>query len=555
MIDTSRISRRGVLGLGALGAGGGLAALAGCRTEPTGSGQPSQGPINFAAPNFLPPDPLPGAVISDIEGVSPAYSQYPREQARSVDGTPGSGGEVSTFQVLFQAPPPSDNPWLTEFDRRLGVQLKATYGAGDSYGQKLQTLMASGDLPDITFVVREASPAVVKPMQQGAFTDLSDILAGSGIDPYPNLARIPTYAWKNSSINGKILGVPRPLPLVNGVTMYRADWAADLGFTEPPRNADEVKELLVGFTKGDHRGKAKGDTWGLATLGNGVSWAMQMFRVPNGWRLNDDGTLTNVIETDEYEAAVAWLVELWQAGGFHPDAATLPTLDSQDLFMNGRIGLMPAGIAPHYRSMVPALRKNDPSAEVVAVGPPGHDGGDPVIHQQGGYFGIAAIPSEVGRDQARVEELLRVINYWCAPFGSEEHTFINYGIEGRHFSYDDRGTPIALDGDRPLTEVAGPSFLVQPLEAVFFFPGDDQAAIEAQRSIAEAVPLSIENPVSSLISETDIRQSAALGQLNDDYLYGIITGRRPISELGAWRDRWRSTGGDQIRKEFESSLE
>src|SRR5690606_8988458 len=141
-----------------------------------------------------PPDPLPGAVISDIEGVSPAYSQYPREQARSVDGTPGSGGEVSTFQVLFQAPPPSDNPWLTEFDRRLGVQLKATYGAGDSYGQKLQTLMASGDLPDITFVVREASPAVVKPMQQGAFTDLSDILAGSGIDPYPNLARIPTYA-------------------------------------------------------------------------------------------------------------------------------------------------------------------------------------------------------------------------------------------------------------------------------------------------------------------------------------------------------------------------
>src|SRR5690606_28440357 len=128
------------------------------------------------------------------------------------------------------------------------------------------------------------------------------------------------------------------------VTMYRADWAADLGFTEPPKNADEVKELLVGFTKGDHRGKAKGDTWGLATLGNGVSRAMQMFRVPNGWRLNDDGTLTNVIETDEYEAAVAWLVELWQAGGFHPDAATLPTLDSQDLFMNGRIGLMPAGI-------------------------------------------------------------------------------------------------------------------------------------------------------------------------------------------------------------------
>ncbi|GAB3748457.1 extracellular solute-binding protein [Microlunatus parietis] len=548
-LPQSRLSRRGVLGLGA-----GLAALAGCRTQPKDPAPGSEPTARFVAPNYVPPDQVPGAMISDIDGVSPAYSQYPSEQAKSVTETPGSGAEVSTFQVLFQAPPPTNNPWLTEFERRLGAKINATFGAGDAYGQKVQTLMASGDLPDICFVERSAAPSVVKPMQQGAFTDLSELLAGSGIDAYPNLARLPTYAWKNSSINGRILGVPRALPLVNGVTMYRADWAADLGLAEPPKNAEEVKELLVGFTKGDHRGKSKGDCWGLATLGNGVSWAMEMFRVPNDWRLNDDGTLTNVIETDEYEAAINWLVELWKAGAFHPDAATLPTLDSQDLFMSGRIGLMPAGIAPHYRSMVPTLRKNDPSAEVVAVSPPGHDGGDPVVHQGGGYFGIAAIPSEVGKDQARLAELLRVINYWCAPFGSEEHTFINYGIEGRHFTYDDRGTPIAVDGDRPLTEVAGPSFLVQPLEAVFFFPGDDKAATEAQQAIAKAVPLSIENPVRSLISETDIRQSAALGQLTDDYLFGIITGRRPISQLAEWRERWRSRGGDTIRKEFEAGL-
>jgi putative aldouronate transport system substrate-binding protein len=66
--------------------------------------------------------------------------------------------------------------------------------------------------------------------------------------------------------------------------------------------------------------------------------------------------------------------------------------------------------------------------------------------------------------------------------------------------------------------------------------------------------LSIENPTRSLISEADVRQSAALGQLNDDYLYGIITGRRSITELEEWRKRWRSTGGDTIRKEFEASL-
>lgn len=547
--SSTHLDRRTLLALGGgLAVSAALSLTSGCRTPTAETGKTSEQTTRFTAPNYVPPDQIPGAMISDIEGVSPAYSQYPKKQVRSVSKAPGRGGEVSTFQILFQAPPPSDNPWLTELNDRLGVQINATYAAGASYGQKVQTLMASGDLPDIAFIERSAAPAVVKTMQQNAFTDLSDILAGSGIDAYPNLARIPTYSWRNSSINGRILGVPRALPLVNGVTMYRTDWASDLGFTEAPKNADEVKELLAAYTKGSQR-------WGLGMLDSGISWAVQMFRVPNGWRVEDDGGLTNEIETDEYEAAVAWLVELWKAGAFHPDAATLPALDAQDLFMSGRIGLMPAGITPHYRSLLPALRKNDPKAELAPVSPPGHDGGDPVVHQESGYFGIAAIPAAVGEDSARLEELLRIIDYWCAPFGSEEHTFINYGIEGRHFTYDDQGTPIAVDGDRPLTEVAGPSFLVQPLEATFFFPGDSEAATEAQAGVAKAVPLSITDPTRSLISEADVRQSAALDQLNNDYLYGIITGRRSISEISEWRKRWRSTGGNTVRKEFEAGLE
>jgi putative aldouronate transport system substrate-binding protein len=543
--DARRLERRTLL---ALGAGAGLSLLGACRTESANPGKASNSATKFTAPNFIPPDKIPGAVISDIEGVSPAYSRYPSKQVPSVAKTPGRGGEVSTFQVLEHAPPPKDNPWLNEFGKRLGVRLRPTYAAGSSYGQKVQTLLASGDLPDIAWIERSIASGVVKVMQQNAFTDLSEILAGKGIDAYPNLARIPTYAWHNSSLDGRILGVPRVLPLVNEEKMYRTDWASDLGFTEPPKNAEEVKELLAAYS-----GRQKGKAWGLARLDHGVILAVQMFRVPNDWR-EDKGKLTNEIETDEYEAALAWLVELWKAGAFHPDAATLPVLDGQDMFMNGRIGLMPAGIAPHYRTMLPTLRKNDPEAEVASLALPGHDGGDPIVHQANGYWGIAAIPSAVGKDTARLEELLRIIDYWCAPFGSEEHTFVNYGIEGRHFTYDDRGTPTPVDTERQAREVSGPSYLVQPLEGVFFFPGDTEAATAAQKSIAKAVPLSIKNPTSNLVSETGVRKGAALDQLNHDYLYGIITGQRKISELGEWRKRWRSSGGDAMRREFEAGL-
>lgn len=553
MSSPALLSRRRMLGLGA-GLAAALPFLGGCRTEAPGAGQTPGGVTSFTPPDFIQPDQIPGASISDIAGVPPAYTRYPSELVRSVQEVPGRGGEVSTFQVFEQAPPPSDNPWLAEFNERLGVTLRPTYAAGPSYGEKVQTMMASGDLPDITWIERSIAPGLIQPMLQGAFTDLTDLLAGSGIDPYPNLAKIPTYAWRNSTVNGKLLGVPSALPMVNQVTMYRRDWATELGYTEPPRDAQEVMELLAEFTRGNHSGKQSGDTWGLATLGHGIGLAHQMFRVPNEWRVEDDGSLTNEIETDEFEAATEYLVELWQSGAFHPDAATLPVLDAQNIYQNGRIGLLPAGVTPHYRTMLPALLANVPGSEPTAITPPGHDGGDPVIHQEQGYFGIAAIPSDVGEDTERLDELLRIIDYWCAPFGSEEHTFINYGIEGRHFAFDDQGTPVPSEGDLWAREVSGPSWLVAPREAAFFFPGNTEWGVAAQEAVAVAVPQSVENPTSNLISDTDVRQSGALNEMYDDYLYGIVTGRRSLSELTDWRDEWRRAGGDDIRNEYEDVM-
>src|SRR5690606_13986699 len=129
-------------------------------------------------------------------------------------------------------------------------------------------------------------------------------------------------------------------------TMYRKDWATELGHPEPAKNADEMLEMLVAFNKGKHRNNRKQETWGLASLSHGIGLAHQMFRVPNEWRLQADGSLVHEIETDEYDAATEYLVRLWKSGAFHPDAATLPVLDAQSMYQDGRFGLLPAGFTP-----------------------------------------------------------------------------------------------------------------------------------------------------------------------------------------------------------------
>jgi len=41
----------------------------------------------------------------------------------------------------------------------------------------------------------------------------------------------------------------------------------------------------------------------------------------------------------------------------------------------------------------------------------------------------------------RIKEILRIMNFLAAPFGSQEDLLLTYGLEGQDFTRDDRGNP------------------------------------------------------------------------------------------------------------------
>lgn len=58
--------------------------------------------------------------------------------------------------------------------------------------------------------------------------------------------------------------------------------------------------------------------------------------------------------------------------------------------------------------------------------------------------------------EARIELLLRVMNYLAAPFGTKEWELVNHGVEGTHFTRGTDGGPAitklaAEGGDGPAT--------------------------------------------------------------------------------------------------------
>jgi len=507
----------------------------------------------------LPTPDATGKIAALAPGVPEAYTKFPAP-FKSVAMIPGKGTKVTALIVAYNPPPPprEQNKWWQELEKRLGITFEPIIQPADGYPEKLSSITASGSLPDLTFLYFEQVPDQYKAIQQGAYTDLTSELSGSGLKQYPNLSLFPDYLWKNSAITGKIYGAPRSLLLTGAQMMWRKDWAEKFG-NPNPKNADEFYDLMVKFTKGDPNGTGKQDSFAIHTIAQfafGLSFFSNMFRVPNLWRKNPDGKLTAYLETEEFKNTLAFQKRLYDAGIFHPDTATGNRTQRKDYITSGKVGMVEdaltswAGPNPNgYRDTARKLN-NNPKINITTIVPPGFDGGKATVDLGTGFTGLAAIPAKVGKDKERVKELLRIIDYFSAPFGSEEWVFLVYGLEGIHHMKQPDGS--LTKTDLGVQEIGDLNNLSGPLTTYWYpTPGDAQ---EAQIAVRDVLALGQANPAQGLFSPTNASKAGVLNQLRIDRVDSIVTGREPISALDGFIKDWRSMGGDQIRTEFEQAL-
>lgn len=547
-------SRRAFLGAAAGLAGAGLLGACSSAGRSVGTASCVSG---LKIPAKTPPH-RPGEIISSVKGNPIAWTSYPKPY-RSISGTPGSGGTVSTFQILYAAPPTklSKNRWWQELNKRLGVTIQPNLAPSDSYGTKLQTLAASGSFPDITYINFLAAPgadAFQKTVSEGAFNDLTSYLTGSALEEFPNLQLFPEYTWKDASFEGKIYGVPRPEPQIHStLPLYRRDWARKLGVDEP-KNANDVMAMFVAFAKEDPNGDGKKNTWGLDTFHPEI-WNM-MFRVPNNWRREKSGKLVNAIETEEYKEALHFASKLWKAGAFYPDAATVTPTQSLNLFFANQTGTDTQGLTVEMQMIeqrqAQLHQESLTHPAFYPFLPPGHDGGKGSTILELGCWGFAGIPSRI-KDKGKIKELLHIIEYYSAPFGSEEFTFMTYGIEGWNFKYDKNGAPVALNNNKAANDMSL-CYLTETFEIAYFFPTDPGLPKLAQDITAEALERAVPDPTAGLYSPTQVSKGSSLTQMQTDYYNAIVMGRKPLSALDEWRSSWKSQGGDQIRREYQQAL-
>lgn len=545
------VSRRSLLGAAGLAA---VAVSTGCSQSKSSAGSGAAPPTTI--PDYIAPPKIPGAIESDVAGVDPAAKSYPKPYKTVDKMPPCSGSTISEFTLTWggQVPGVGKNKAWKWLGSLLDCSFKPTITPADSYDQKIATLLAGGDLPDL--MVLNPTPTVNKAMHQGAFADLTEVLAGSAIKDWPNIGWTRPEHWKLSAVDGKIYGIPIYVPEANTCIRIRADYAKKLGMSEPPADADEFYDFATELPKAGV-GPNKQAVYGLGTFSGGNQIIDAMFEVPNNWRLQG-GKLISRFETDEFAQAMEYAVKLWKGGGFHPDALALADQGAKvlSLFNSGQLG-MNYGLNAIGWFQQPYSDVVSQAGGAEAIAPyvvPKHDGSGAGTYYLGpGIGGWVGLSAEAAKDTKRRTELLNLINWFKAPWGSEEYNQRTFGKLGTDWDFDSHGVPAPKESSSYSDEIGTLTYGYR--DNVWYQVGQPtvpEVIMPYQEAVLKA---GVKDPAAFIPSSVSDRVSSVLEQVAQDHLNGIVSGRRPLSDLKTFIADWKKKGGDQLRADLEKGVE
>jgi putative aldouronate transport system substrate-binding protein len=505
----------------------------------------AQASANVSLPAYVPfqgpkPDFSPSA-----DGIVPAgYLSFPQTLIKSSNAPVGKQGEEVSFLSYSINPTPApvdQNPAWQRVNKDLGLDLKFTYTALQDYNVKLNTVIASGQLPDM-FTMNVLGVLIPNEIDffEKQCSDLSPFLSGDAVKVFSNLANLPQTAWRNCVFNGKFYGLPRVVNAVGSTLLVQQNALDEVGIKEI-KNKDDFANAVKSMTHNN--------VYGIGGMqANTMQWILEMFRVPNLWR-QSAGKFTKDWETAEYTQAVALLRSFWDAGYVHPDTPTYTQQQGAQPFYAGKFALYPTNFFAFGIAWDRLLGINR-NFRLNALLPVGFDGGRGVQFQDWGGNQITVLKQA---SSERVKQVLGVLNYLASPFGSQEYLNLWYGQPGVDFNFDEKGNPVyTKTGQNNVQYIAWQTIISPP---PVLFDGLDPGFVKVAHPIESAAhEMAITDPTVGLYSPTNATRGASLTQAMTDGVNQILFGRAPVSSLDQVVKDWRANGGDQIRAEYEAAF-
>lgn len=229
-----------------------------------------------------------------------------------------------------------DNPVVKAWGERTGVTFEIEAPPVSNYSDRLNIVMASGELPDLIHI-QNLNSTFQQWARDGLLLDLTDYFTP---EKMPHATSVLTAEELASCyVDGRLYALPRAQAKPYDAIIYRGDWLDKLGL-EIPQTAEEFAKVMEAFTTQDPDGNGQNDTYGFSV--RGVTLEDRNFAHAFGLRPNSIPNAAGeyeLMQTQEgYMRLLDWLRGMYENGSLNPEWYLAQSYEDQDMFYAGKIG-------------------------------------------------------------------------------------------------------------------------------------------------------------------------------------------------------------------------
>ncbi|MBB6734032.1 extracellular solute-binding protein [Cohnella zeiphila] len=393
---------------------------------------------------------------SNADTNSATASDAPKEKVK-ISLFLGNGANTK-FPIGIQT-----DPVAKIIEEKTGVQIEITRNPQKDVAAQVNTMLASGDLDDITYVAGDYSQDIAKNVtaaaKSGQIIPLDDLVAKYAPDIMNNpvLKARTEFNKKYASPDGQLWSITT----YGGTTLetrpsdgifIRWDLYKQLGYPQI-NNDDDLIKLLSDMKKLEPKTKEGKPVYGVGGwFGEGSGWGEALFRYGYAWSrgyygypdlvayydaVNRDLYAKNAItDTDSpYWNGLRFAYKLNQAGLLDPDSATQHYDQADEKLKNGQYLMFFSGWqlgepANYFKSVGEEYK-----GYVALPAFQGHGNIQAMVNETSGYQYV------ISKNCKNPEAAMRLINFLSTPEGSR---LVNSGVEGQTWEMKD-GKPAYTD--------------------------------------------------------------------------------------------------------------
>lgn len=325
-----------------------------------------------------------------------------------------------------------DNIWTRLYKDQLGINIKYKWvvkgsETSDQYQQKVNVMLASGDLPDVIPV----NPTQLKQLaDSGQIQDLTGLYEKYATPLTKNvMSQEGTAPFDAATIDGKLMAIPQVDSSIERAMFVwvRTDWLNKLNL-QPPKTMADVLAISKAFTENDPDGNGKKDTFGIGVTKTLWGGAMGLEGFMAGYKAFpkiwiDDGTGKLVYGgiQPEVKKALQQLQDMAKQGQIDPEFGTKDGGKVAESIAAGKIGLE---YGEQWNSIYPLQlnRNNDSNAQWQAFPIVSENGDAPKVPLKFSTTKFFAIKKDVKNPEA----VIKLFNMHLEKNWGEKQEFDKY---------------------------------------------------------------------------------------------------------------------------------